>query len=368
MKKGLIALALVLAVVGIVWVVEFKKDSDLLDACQRCDAAEVERLLKNGADPNAQRKGTVGLRKTALIMAVSCDKETNASIGDPQVVKLLLEKGADVTKRTLGNYAALHFAVGQMPPDCEGGGPPRRWASGNSEVIRLLLASGADVNANLGQGYTPLSLAIRCNRECDNKDVVRLLIGHGATSSSGDKCEDMWVTSDCGLHDLIGLFIQRGCDANGNQDWPNKENPYPIVQLAARGHKDAVKRLLEVTPKVDEEIIAWAVYHNCMDLVKDLLDRGINVNYRSRWDSHLNEMLSPTRARSSIPIIYIAAAVGDVEMTDLLIERGADVNARGAAGTGWGALDVALSKGHYRVADVLRAHGAQQATPQRPEK
>jgi ankyrin repeat protein len=392
-KRGLIALALVLAVVGIVWVVVFKKDSDLLDACQRCDAAEVERLLARGANPNAQRKRTLGVGTTALMLAASCDKVPDERpllqlpvepIGDPKIVKLLLAKGADLNKGVRGGGTVLHYAVGNPTlHEVESPGPHPRPAPGNPEVIRTLLEAGADVNANLGHGYTPLSVAFMCNFlpfrpvldstsnlkgefVCMNRDCIRVLIEHGATSNSGDKCEDMWVISDCGLHELLELFIQRGCDANVNHDWPNKENPYVVVQLAARGRKDAVKRLLEITPKVDEEIMAWAVYYNCMDLVKDLLDRGMNVNCRSKWDSNLNRMLSPTRVGAGMPIIYIAAARGDAEMTNLLIEWGADVNARSAVRTGWGALDAALSAGHYRVAEILRSHGAQQYGEPRP--
>lgn len=73
-KKGLIALASVLAVVCIVWVVMFKKDCDLLNACERCDAVEVKRLLEMRADPNAQRKLLIGQGYTAPMLAANCDK------------------------------------------------------------------------------------------------------------------------------------------------------------------------------------------------------------------------------------------------------------------------------------------------------
>jgi ankyrin repeat protein len=195
-KKGLIALALVLSVVGIVgaivWVVVLKKDYDLLSACQRCDAGEVRRLLERGADPNARLRG----RTTALMLAASCEKDPERRglepIGDPEAVKLLLENGAD-TKCHYGGITPLHMASGRLRDYHDEDGLVsttivQHEARGNPEVIRLLLASGADPNAGHNQ-FSPLDVAMNCCQCFSNFGVVRLLVQHGATSHTIDKCD-----------------------------------------------------------------------------------------------------------------------------------------------------------------------------------
>jgi ankyrin repeat protein len=173
-KKGIIALIVTLAIGGMVWLVAFSidssKDSKLLEACRRCDAAEVEHLLEKGADPNAQRKTFPFL--TALMFAVSCDKANTVApwstlqiepVGDPKVVKLLLDKGADVNKRTRSPYTALHYAVGnpETNTELEGPGPHPHPAPGNPEITKMLLAAGADANAESRYGIAPLGRAMR---------------------------------------------------------------------------------------------------------------------------------------------------------------------------------------------------------------
>ncbi|HXO42854.1 MAG TPA: PQQ-binding-like beta-propeller repeat protein [Thermoanaerobaculia bacterium] len=101
---------------------------ELWAAARQGDAAKVAALLAGGVDPNAAfREGG-----TALIFA--------AQRGHEQVVRVLLEHGADVqTTETVNRTSALHFAIG------------------HPEVVKLLVAGGADVNAReLQNGQAPL--------------------------------------------------------------------------------------------------------------------------------------------------------------------------------------------------------------------
>src|SRR5262245_45825906 len=93
---------------------------DLANAAMRGDVAQVEALLKAGADVNeAQGDGM-----TALHWA--------AERGDPRMTDMLLRGGASVKAVTwIGEYTPLHLAT----------------KGGSADVIKLLLDGGSDVKA-----------------------------------------------------------------------------------------------------------------------------------------------------------------------------------------------------------------------------
>ena len=102
----------------------------------------------------------------ALVDAYSPDGNTPlglaAFFAKPATVRLLLERGADVSAvaRNYMKVQPLHAAV----------------AGRNAEAIALLLERGADPNARQQVGYTPLMGAAGAGRE----DLVDLLLRHGA--------------------------------------------------------------------------------------------------------------------------------------------------------------------------------------------
>jgi ankyrin repeat protein len=75
-------------------------------------------------------------------------------------------------------------------------------------------------------------------------------------------------------------------------------------------------------------------------VVKVLLERGANVNLSSA---------------DAFPALYSAARGGHREIVRLLLDRGADVNARAR---GWSARQAAEKQGHVEIVKLLREHGA----------
>jgi ankyrin repeat protein len=92
----------------------------------------VQQLLDHGADVNA--KANDGM--TPLMYAAKAG---------PAVVRLLLERGADATRRDEANRTALHWAITGDHDD--------------PEVARLLLAAGADPKVKNLNGDTALDYA-----------------------------------------------------------------------------------------------------------------------------------------------------------------------------------------------------------------
>src|SRR5688572_24939484 len=119
----------------------------LLRAAAFGSAADVQRLLEDGADLKAATSG--GL--TALHLAV----------GDARKVRILLDREADVHARSALGRTPLLVAAS---------------TNGTVETVRLLLSKDADVNAADTSGVTPLLAAA----SVDDAAVATLLLERGA--------------------------------------------------------------------------------------------------------------------------------------------------------------------------------------------
>ncbi|KAF7903906.1 hypothetical protein EAF00_001240 [Botryotinia globosa] len=232
----------------------------------------MELLLKYGANPNAKSKEG----KTALFEAITC--------GRADIVSILLENGADPNlpgpKHMLwpATYqtACLQYLLthGADPKKCPG---IMELASSinNIESVRTLLAHGVDPNAKKDGVYTPLCTSIRDDRP----DIFQLLLGNKADPNTMASEYPAWK---CVTHNRIHFLpalVSAGADIH---------NPKGIAEMA--------------------------VSCNNMEALNWLLDQGVNPNDKS--------------AKGMSPLTT-AIREERLEMIDLLLLRGADVNVRG---------------------------------------
>jgi hypothetical protein len=128
----------------------------LAEKIQLGDLAGLRRLLGTGPLPAGHDRA--GHDLLAFATVVVRDRK-----GDPEIVRILLEAGADPRKSGMpGGGSLLHFMVINATP-------------GSVEVIRLLLEHGADPNAKDPQwGATPMADA------GERPELVRLLVEAGA--------------------------------------------------------------------------------------------------------------------------------------------------------------------------------------------
>jgi len=144
----------------------------LMRAAMRGDGEEVLQLLSRGAALNDLPQGSAALlgvtaqedRDTAAMLLdrgaiadtrapveLAARREATALMmcaeeGDPEIVRLLLERGAAVNARDSEGFTPLMYAAAAID-------------RGDTQIIQMLLAAGADTEARTATGDTALSLA-----------------------------------------------------------------------------------------------------------------------------------------------------------------------------------------------------------------
>jgi len=127
-------------------------DSTLIESVKHNDAAEIDRLLLSGANPNAKDIATT-----------------------PLSLSLLLRRWKH---RLSSQNAQDHkdWQTSALPLLLTTRGLPGSQSNDVLPAVRILLAHGADVNASNDVGDSPLMIALADG----NKPVVRCLLEHGA--------------------------------------------------------------------------------------------------------------------------------------------------------------------------------------------
>jgi ankyrin repeat protein len=129
------------------------------------DVEMVRLLLDQGAEVDAKD----GFGKTPLLHAAACGHANRLPL-----VSLLLERGADVNTKDVGGRTALHIVM--MWSNWE------LWSDTRAPLVSLLLRQGADVNARDNRMQTPLHLAAETGRET----IYKLLKARGADEYARD--------------------------------------------------------------------------------------------------------------------------------------------------------------------------------------
>ena len=203
-----------------------------------------------------------------------------AQDGYVDVVRLLLDRGAEVNGKTIGGWTPIHYAA---------------WY-GHVDVATLLLGRGAEVNVKDNAGLTPIHYAAWYA----HADVVRLLLDRGAEVNV--KGNDGWTplhdAAQDGYVDVVRLLLDRGAEVNG-------------------------KTIGGWTP------IHYAAWYAHADVATLLLDRGAEVNVKD------NEGWTP---------LHHAAEMGHIEIVALLLDYGAEINCEIKFKNGKGETALGLAK------------------------
>ncbi len=304
---------------------------DLFQAIREGDHGEVKVLLKKGADLNARdESGDTPLMAAAL----------NA---DTAMLKLLLQAGAEVNRTN------------------QAGVTPLLRAATSEDAVRLLLAKGANVKARSQMGNNALILAAR---KPGNSRTVKFLLDRGSDPNATNifGATALMAATAAADVDSVRLLLDRGADVN------SRPNPWstdffwggwrtPLMWAAFEGDETLLKLLLERGAKVNDLVetggaLGQAAWGGNAGAARLLLDAGAQVDQRDLIANYTPLHWAASSERSSPAVV------------ELLIARGADVNAEGGhnvdnyLGVAQTPLSLARKRGDTPIVQALLKAGA----------
>ena len=283
----------------------------LLLACENNRVVEVEQLLQNPLDPN--RGGTGPPHVWPMYSA--------AARGYLEVVRLLLEAGADVNAEDQDGSTALMIAAHNR----------------HLEVVRVLLEAGADKNAARQDGATALFAAAFSGQ----LEVVRMLIEAAAdkNAATAEGGTALMTAAFHGHFEVAQLLLDAGADKNAAM----QDGSTALMFAAGSGHLEVVQVLLDAGADKNAAKRSGAITCVFGDFNGDL---------RKAWLWDKNE----ARRYYAVTALMLAAGYGHSNVVRVLIEAGADKNA--AVQDGATALMLAAVNGYLEVVQVLLEAGA----------
>jgi len=308
-----------------------KKEEQLINAIGEGDTDKVTKLIDKGVNINhRKRDGQVTALDTAVIS------------GDIGLVNLLLNSGSDVNSKTPNGYTALLIASNLLSTtpdiidtlirhgaDVNAKSSVEQWTPllsastvvlSHESVIRRLVEAGAQINDSNVFGVTPLM----CVAEFGSDGLVEYLLKNGAdprltdedgisaiyraASSTGESyvhALELSISSSLRIAGSEATFYEEGMKGIAD-DFLEKNHlvrPKVIKLLLEYGADPDAETTSGVTPlKIaiavgnteiaemliphaninagDETALMTAVWHNRIDIVKLLIEKGADINHK----------------------------------------------------------------------------------------
>ncbi len=189
---------------------------------------------------------------------------------------------------------------------------------GDIDEVKRLIKAGVDVNEKFNDGathdITALVLAVLLGRA----EICKVLIDAGANvsikSSRGMTLLHNVAIPGGDYKDVAELLIAKGLDVNAKIKYGESKDATPLHVAAGKGN---------------------------IKVAEVLIKNGAELDAKTSQHHH-----TP---------LHMAARYGHNAVAELLIAKGADVNAKTKYGET--PLDLAISKKHKELADLLRKHG-----------
>ncbi|MBR5213294.1 MAG: ankyrin repeat domain-containing protein [Akkermansia sp.] len=336
------------------------------------DAAAVEQLLREGQNPDHKYVDKLPL----IILAV---QQNNADI-----LKMLLDAGADANARATTGETALHVAIAEEKQACleillahhvdvnlsTNGITPliKAITQGNTAIAEQLLKAGARVNEAIANGETALICAARLG----NEEAIRLLQVAGADANYEGHGKTALIAAITNQHEnCVKLLIEGGADVS----YTPAHSRTALHHAAALGSAECTELLLQAKANADavdtrrETPLHYAAKQGHSDIVKLLLQHGASADSKNTDEASALHLAAEAGTTTCIEALKAAGA--DIELKlpngftplhhaayhgknssiEALIAAGADMNA--CTGDGLTAVDIARQQAHQTCLRTL---------------
>ena len=320
------------------------------ESYQSLSLQTVQAIIEHGANVNAMNN-----RGQTPLWFACYDGQIN-------LVKILLEAGADPTKTDNNSDSSLHSVM---------------YGCCSAECAQKVIDHGAHVNAANKDGATPFLIA--CSKA--QAELVKLLLKAKAdpniTDTDGDTSLHAAIAADCS-EEIIQEIIDHGAEINA----VNKRGRTALLLSCFYRQMDSVKVLLEVgaDPTISDEegfsCLQAAVDGRCSkNTLQALMENGAQIDAKRKDGT--NALLRACRTGQSESVLFLLEAGVDVNIVNFdgntslhvavygncnkqtlqqMIEKGVSVNALNKRGET--ALVLACELAQVELVRVLLEKGA----------
>ncbi len=316
----------------------------------------VNFLLDHGADINGgfpalyQAVGAGNRAMVELLLSRGADVNRDCEYGKTAVYRAVVEGYQSITELLLAHQADVNVA------DSRTGQTPLHLAIsyGRTKFVQLLLAAGARVNTENYEGRTPLSLAA----ERSTPEIVKMLLEAKGDPNGGRLDAPLLIAIANNNAAVADMLLQAGANPN-LKGAVNLDIVYNNVTHAANNHPAAtplflanqlnylpmVQLLLKFKANPDDAqtdgraVLFSALKHP--EILKALLEAGATVELRDEtgstaagggndFQSRLSRIINPNNNPDlkQTPLISAAGGEGTVTTVEILLNHGANPNAR----------------------------------------
>jgi ankyrin repeat protein len=291
---------------------------DLARAVRYQDLEGVAEIIDSGVDVNAIVPNTHG--DSVIFIAVT--------MNNPELVRLLVAKGADIHQQNTNNLTPIHYAAYDKSAD----------------MLEVLKDLGANLDIVDGRGITATGHAAANNQPKAIAALARL--GADLEKSQHAIGLPIYIAAQHGHVEAINALVASG--ANPNK--PSKNYQKTAACIAAEmGHLDALRALhaagadLNAGDEFGETPAHIAIRKGNATLLKTLIDLEVDLNVRDK------DGFTP---------LHHAATKEKIEMINLLADAGADIDASAKQGYEQSPLHFAAVGGKTASIQCLAVRGA----------
>lgn len=263
----------------------------LFHAAWQCRTEVLRERIGEGEDVNVrgaeQRTPLVAL---ALVGAGTDDQKV-------EIATILLDAGAEIDLTDEHGHTALMYAAAAPDPG----------------LVRLLIERGADVNRAAPFGRVPLDFAEERRSAAENKQI---LLDAGARPSAPE--DPLLCAVRAGDHEEVEKLLAEGRSPNPT----DKQGRFALMHAAEKPDEAMVRLLLDAgadPERMDGRkhgVLHAAARGGDAAIVRLLVERGASV-----------DGVAPKRAAVATPLMS-AASAGQMDAVRALMEAGADLRAK----------------------------------------